>query len=45
MTICIRQVGGGCAQFKVDVIIPPDTVELVEDLTLIWHNLDSVNWI
>jgi hypothetical protein len=43
VVICIKQFSGGCAQFKVEIIIPLNTVELFKDQTLIWVNLDIVD--
>lgn len=43
--ICIKQFNGGCAQFKVEIIIPLNTLELFKDQTLIWVNLDIVDWV
>ncbi len=43
MPICIGHISVECAQFRVDVIIPPNTYELFGDWISIWMHLDIVN--
>jgi hypothetical protein len=45
VVIRIKRFSGGCAQFKVEIIIPLNTLELFKDQTSIWANLDIVDWI